>query len=348
MVRHELPLSGPGDRRRHRLRRESGQSAAASYAKRASWASTTRPVLVGPVTFLLLAKARRCRVRAARPARRTSSTCMPTMFAPLAAAGVEWVQLDEPALVTDRTPAELDALPRAYTVWARSSSRPKIFVATYFATLGDALPVLAATRRSRRSAWTWSPGLATCSGSPAPAASRQDDRRWGGRRPQHVAHRPACGARRRLPRLIGLADQVAVSTSCSLLHVPVDAVRRDRARSRICASGWRSHGRRSTRSSAGPGAARRRHVATAAPLPAAPAASVRRQPYGAGSPRCGPPTGSAAAIRSGPAAQQARLRLPALPTTTIGSFPQTDELRKVRAGTGPVDSTRWLHRADAG
>jgi 5-methyltetrahydropteroyltriglutamate--homocysteine methyltransferase len=31
------------------------------------------------------------------------------------------------------------------------------------------------------------------------------------------------------------------------------------------------------------------------------------------------------------AAQVDRLGLPALPTATIGSFPQTDELRKVRA-----------------
>src|SRR5690606_29410273 len=43
------------------------------------------------------------------------------------------------------------------------------------------------------------------------------------------------------------------------------------------------------------------------------------------------------------AAQAERLPLPALPTTTIGSFPQTGELRAIRAGwrAGRVDDTSY-------
>ncbi|WP_344131338.1 5-methyltetrahydropteroyltriglutamate--homocysteine S-methyltransferase, partial [Luedemannella flava] len=49
------------------------------------------------------------------------------------------------------------------------------------------------------------------------------------------------------------------------------------------------------------------------------------------------------------AAQQARLRLPALPTTTIGSFPQTDALRRARAElrTGRLDEAGYAERMRA-
>ncbi|MQS40023.1 5-methyltetrahydropteroyltriglutamate--homocysteine S-methyltransferase, partial [Streptomyces katsurahamanus] len=77
---------------------------------------TARPVLVGPLTYLLLAK----------PAPGVAADFEPLtlldrllpvyaeIIADLRAAGAEWVQLDEPALVQDRTPAELNAAARAY------------------------------------------------------------------------------------------------------------------------------------------------------------------------------------------------------------------------------------------
>ena len=75
----------------------------------------TRPVLVGPVTFLLLAK----------PAADAGDGFVPLSLldsiVPLYAevlqklryAGAEWVQLDEPALVLDQPPAVLDAVRQA-------------------------------------------------------------------------------------------------------------------------------------------------------------------------------------------------------------------------------------------
>src|SRR5690606_23482308 len=65
------------------------------------------------------------------------------VLADLRAAGADWVQLDEPAFVQDRTPAELNALERAYRELGALTDRPKLLVASYFDRLGDALPVLA-------------------------------------------------------------------------------------------------------------------------------------------------------------------------------------------------------------
>src|SRR5438046_1321658 len=65
----------------------------------------TKPVLIGPVTFLLLGKA-----RTARFDRLTLLDALLPVYAEvlsrLAAAGATWVQLDEPCLALDRTPAE--------------------------------------------------------------------------------------------------------------------------------------------------------------------------------------------------------------------------------------------------
>ncbi|HXQ57344.1 MAG TPA: 5-methyltetrahydropteroyltriglutamate--homocysteine S-methyltransferase, partial [Actinomycetes bacterium] len=107
----------------------------------------TRPVLLGPVTFLLLGK----------PADGAPSgfdrlalldpllEVYAELLDELEAAGAEWVQLDEPAFVQDRSPAELDALGRAYDRLGGASARPRLLVSSYFDHLGDALGVLADT-----------------------------------------------------------------------------------------------------------------------------------------------------------------------------------------------------------
>src|SRR5260221_6397088 len=94
----------------------------------------TKPVLIGPVTFLLLGKA-----RTARFDRLTLLDALLPVYAEvlsrLAAAGATWVQLDEPCLALDRTPAERAATVRAYQFVADRVPKLKILVATYFAGL---------------------------------------------------------------------------------------------------------------------------------------------------------------------------------------------------------------------
>lgn len=96
-----------------------------------------RPVLVGPVTYLLLAKPAPGMAVGFDPLT-LLDRLLPVyaeVLADLRAAGAEWVQLDEPALVQDRSPAELNAAERAYrelgaSPTARSCCSPRTSTAS--------------------------------------------------------------------------------------------------------------------------------------------------------------------------------------------------------------------------
>src|SRR5438046_5120002 len=96
----------------------------------------TKPVLIGPVTFLLLGKA-----RTARFDRLMLLDALLPVYAEvlsrLAVAGATWVQLDEPCLALDRTPAERAAFVRAYRCLAARAPKVQILVATYCAGLAE-------------------------------------------------------------------------------------------------------------------------------------------------------------------------------------------------------------------
>nr|WP_055503652.1 5-methyltetrahydropteroyltriglutamate--homocysteine S-methyltransferase [Nonomuraea pusilla] len=272
----------------------------------------TRPVVLGPVTFLLLADPS----GAALDRLDEVLACYEELLAALAAEGVAWVQLDEPALVADRTPRELAAAGAAYDRLGSAAARPGLFVATYFGDLGEALPVLAATPveaigvdlvRGGAAALPELPGKTVVAG----VVSGRDV--W--RTPPGRALAALAGVR---------ADRVTVSTSCSLLHVPYDVeAERDLdpglrgrlafAEQKVAEVVALSSALPSALSSAPAGEGPRGAAVPSAPL-TAPVPREGRSPY---------------PVRA--AAQAEHLRLPVLPTTTIGSFPQTGELRAARA-----------------
>ncbi len=98
--------------------------------------------MIGPITFLLLSKFDD------GSALERLDEIVPLyadLLHRLADAGVEWVQIDEPALVADRTDAELAATRSVYDRLAALDHRPAILVASYFGDLGAALPVLTST-----------------------------------------------------------------------------------------------------------------------------------------------------------------------------------------------------------
>ena len=100
----------------------------------------TRPVLIGPVTFLKLAKMRDGSDRWA-----LLPKLLPVyqwLLDILAKAGAEWVQLDEPVLVSDLDEGAHAALRSAYAALAQAPV--KIMLATYFGALGDNLKTAAA------------------------------------------------------------------------------------------------------------------------------------------------------------------------------------------------------------
>ena len=96
---------------------------------------TTRPVLLGPVSFLLLAKE-----RDGGDQLELLSSILPVykeVLAKLKSLGAEWVQLDEPALVLDLDAKKREAFKTAYS--QLKADAPKILIATYFDSLGDNL-----------------------------------------------------------------------------------------------------------------------------------------------------------------------------------------------------------------
>ncbi|MER8046891.1 5-methyltetrahydropteroyltriglutamate--homocysteine S-methyltransferase [Streptomyces sp. NPDC094032] len=318
-----------------------------------------RPVLVGPVTFLLLAKP-----AADAPADFVPLTLLDRLLpvyaevlADLRAAGAEWVQLDEPALVQDRTPAELNAAARAYRDLGALTDRPRLLVASYFDRLGEALPVLAKAPVD---------GLALDFTGPA-AANLADLAAVGGLPGKRLVAGVVDGRNvwindlerslATLATLLGLADRVDVAASCSLLHVPLDAAAERDVDPQVAR--WLAFARQKAEEVAtlarglaeGPGAVAARLAANRAALGSRTASALTRDP--AVRARAAAVT-AADTRRAQPyaeraAAQRVRLRLPLLPTTTIGSFPQTPELRAARAGlrAGRIGAAAYEERIEA-
>ncbi|MEU3188267.1 5-methyltetrahydropteroyltriglutamate--homocysteine S-methyltransferase [Streptomyces sp. NPDC006923] len=302
---------------------------------------TARPVLVGPVTYLLLAKPAPG-VAAGFDPLTLLERLLPVyaeILAGLRAAGAEWVQLDEPALVQDRTPAELNAAARAYHDLGALTDRPKLLVASYFDRLGEALPVLAKAPVEglaldfTESAAANLEALAAVGGLPGKrlVAGVVNGRNiWVNDLGKSLAT---------LGTLLGLAGRVDVAASCSLLHVPLDAAPERDIEPQILR--WLAFARQKTAEivtltqglTQGTGAITGELAANRADLASRANSPITRDP--AVRTRASAVT-DADARRSQPyaeraAAQRTHLGLPPLPTTTIGSFPQTGELRTARA-----------------
>ncbi|MEU9120920.1 5-methyltetrahydropteroyltriglutamate--homocysteine S-methyltransferase [Streptomyces sp. NPDC048506] len=318
-----------------------------------------RPVLVGPVSYLLLAKPAPGVAAGFEPLT-LLDRLLPVyaeVLADLRAAGAEWVQLDEPALVQDRNPAELAAAARAYHHLGTLTDRPKLLVASYFDRLGEALPVLAKAPVD---------GLALDFTESA-AANLDDLAAVGGLPGKRLVAGVVNGRNvwlndfekslTTLGTLLGLADRVDVASSCSLLHVPLDATAEREIDPQIAR--WLAFARQKTTEIVTLARGLLRGTDTiAAELAANRAALASR----AGSALTHDPAvrARAAAVteadgrRTLPyaeraAAQRARLGLPLLPTTTIGSFPQTAELRTARAElrAGRIDTAGYEERIAA-
>ncbi|GAA3244226.1 5-methyltetrahydropteroyltriglutamate--homocysteine S-methyltransferase [Dactylosporangium siamense] len=315
----------------------------AEFAESRALGMTTRPVLVGPATFLLLAKAASGAPEGFRPFDRLDDlvTVYAELLAELADAGVAWVQLDEPAFTTDRTGAEIDALRGAYARLGAVRQRPRLFVASYFGELGDALPALLATPVEAVGIdLVAGPGdvnrLAGC--GPIPGRTIVAGIVDG----HNIWRTDLRAAAARAAVLTGVADDVVVSTSCSLLHVPVDLDAEPDLdpdlRARL------AFARQKAGEVAQLGRALRDGVAVLPEPPGAAPAAWRDERVRSRLAEL--PVRRREAYPQRARAQQDRLGLPPLPTTTIGSFPQTDQLRRARAElrAGTLDADGYAER----
>ncbi|WP_100445176.1 5-methyltetrahydropteroyltriglutamate--homocysteine S-methyltransferase [Glycomyces xiaoerkulensis] len=278
-----------------------------------------RPVLLGPVSFLLLAKPAADAPAGFAPLDRLGELVevYVELVGALTEAGAERVQLDEPALCADRSREELDAAGSAYE---RLSEAAELLVTGGYGPFGEALPVLLEAG-VQGLALDLVRGRADLEALESLDVSRETFILAGAVDGRNIWRTDLLSAAADLERLHRLTHRPGVSTSCSLLHVPVDldaehdlpkslterlAFARQKLREVVSLS--RPDAPRLQRPTA-PTEWRDRTVRSR--LAALPDGTDRRVPYGRRA--------------------AAQPELPPLPTTTIGSFPQTTELRKARA-----------------
>ena len=338
----------------------------------------TVPVLIGPVSFLLLSK----------PADGVDEGFDAlTLIEPLvevygevierlAEQGATWVQFDEPCFVEDREERELDALRLAYEELCKVHERPRIVVKTYFDHVGDAYGVLrdlpiegvGLDFTGRVHGNELGPEVHEHGGRHNAEfvaelgglddqwlfAGIVDGRNvWG----NHLEHS--------LDALEGLGDrsrQLVVSTSCSLLHVPIDleaepddgdadldaemrswmafavqkvgevatlargvADGREAIAAELDANDRARDSRRDSHRTRNPEVRARVEALTEADARRAMSFADRKQ------------------------LQLEKLGLPTFPATTIGSFPQTDEIRTARRqlGEGEIQLATYEERMRA-
>ena len=295
-----------------------------------------KPTLVGPLTLLWLGKKKEefgCRVATLLP---KLLPAYAQLLRELAAEGVDWIQIDEPILAVDAPKPYLDAFPAVYKELANTGVR--IIIGTYFASVAEHLNLLKnlpvhgvhidAVRAPEQlavfaDAWpenkvlsvglidgrnVWRANLSKVIDTLAPVAAKLGNNLW-------------------------------IAPSCSLLHSPQDLAVEEKLDAEI--KSWMAfaaqklvelgavkqalaHGKESVKEAIAASDAAAADRATnklihseavqkrVADLPQG--ADQRKSPF-------------AERIK----AQQEWMKLPILPTTTIGSFPQTTEIRQARA-----------------
>ncbi|HEX4870536.1 MAG TPA: 5-methyltetrahydropteroyltriglutamate--homocysteine S-methyltransferase, partial [Moraxellaceae bacterium] len=326
--------------RSERLFREVEEARALGHA--------VKPVLLGPLTWLWLGKCQ----GGAFDRLELLPRLLPVyaeVLDRLAAQGVEWVQVDEPILGLDLPPAWQAAFEHAYHRLQRRDL--KVLLATYFGPLEENLwtalhlPVAGLHLDVLRSGGEWRRVLDQLPDYKVLSLGVVD-----GRNVWRTPLRERLALLREAQSRLG--ERLWVASSCSLLHVPVDLAREDALppglRERLAFAVQKVEevvalGRaladpegivaqlaleRSDRAEAAARQAPGRHdphvrAAVAAITPA----QARR--------------GSPWPVRA--AAQATALGLPLLPTTTIGSFPQTRVIRHARAAwrAGEIDAAAY-------
>jgi 5-methyltetrahydropteroyltriglutamate--homocysteine methyltransferase len=306
----------------------------------------TKPVLLGPVSYLWLGKAKDDSNKLDLLAKLVP--VYRQLLGQLSAEGAEWVQIDEPAVVTELDASWQAAYRSVYE--ALADSGPQVLVATYFGRLeqnlelaatlpvqGIHLDAVSARSEVGRLLETLPQGRVLSLG----VVSGRNI--WRADLEELLAFLEPIHTR--------LGDRLWIAPSCSLLHVPVDLDSEKQLDSEL--KSWLAfaaqkleevrvlgvalnQGRKevtpefeaSQRAKQSRQNSKRVHNARVKEALAAldPSLGQRKSPYD-----------KRAAL------QASRFHLPKFPTTTIGSFPQTGEIRKVRseAKAGKLDSETY-------
>ncbi|PPS00608.1 hypothetical protein GOBAR_AA20050 [Gossypium barbadense] len=300
----------------------------------------TVPVLIGPVSYLLLSK----------PTKGVEKTFSLLSLLPkiipiykeviseLKAAGASWIQFDEPTLVLDLDSQQLQAFTAAYADLESALSGLNVLIETYFA---DLTPEAYKTLIGLKGVTAY--GLDLVRGTQTTDLVKKDFPKGkylfagvvDGRNIWANDLASSLSTLQALEAVVG-KDKLVVSTSCSLLHTAVDLVNETKLDDEIkswlafaaqkvvevnalakALAGQKDEAFFSSNAAAQASRKSSPRVTNAAVQKAADALK-------------GSDHRRATNVSARLDAQQKKLNLPILPTTTIGSFPQTVELRRVR------------------
>ncbi|KAL6585568.1 hypothetical protein OROMI_002212 [Orobanche minor] len=300
----------------------------------------TVPVLIGPVTYLLLSKPAKG-VEKTFPLLSLLDKILPVykeVIAELKAAGASWIQFDEPTLVLDLESHQLEAFTKAYAELASSLSGLSVLIETYFADVpAAAYKTLTSLSGVCGFGFDLVRGTETLElikgGFPSGKylfAGLVDGR--------NIWANDLAASLATLQSLEGIVgkDKLVVSTSCSLLHTAVDLVNEPKLDQEI--KSWLAFAAQkvvevNALAKALAGQKDEAFFSANAAAQASRKSSPRvnnEAVQKAAAALKGSDHRRATNVSARLDAQQKKLNLPVLPTTTIGSFPQTIELRRVR------------------
>lgn len=309
----------------------------AEYMEAKALGIVTRPVLLGPVSFILLGKATEQQVSLPEILRAILPIYQDVLTT-LKAAGAEWVQVDEPCLVLDLDAASQEMYRTAYTQLSATRTIPKLLLATYFGDLGANLDL------------TLSLGMAGLHLDLVRAPQQLQPLLAKQLQGLHLSLGLVDGRNiwrtdlEKALRLIELATQavgkkqIEISSSCSLLHSPNDLDLETAFDAEL--RSWMAFGKQKleeiailAKSLDDPKAIARQIADNQKVLTSRNSSARVHNPEVQQRLRAVTPD---MLTRQSPYSIRRRkqadaLKLPLLPTTTIGSFPQTAEVRKMRA-----------------
>jgi 5-methyltetrahydropteroyltriglutamate--homocysteine methyltransferase len=317
--------------------RSASNKPATEFADATNLKIPAKPVLLGPISFLLLGKSHDGGSTLALLDRLIPVYA--EVITGLAAAGADWIQIDEPIFVTDLSGDVLSAAAVAYEALAKAKGNARILLQTVFGHLGDGyqeiirLPIdglgLDFTRGGENLDLLAQQGFPSELTLAAGVVSGRN-----------VWTNDLTASLQTLQTITETvsADRLMVSTSCSLMHVPYDVRLEDELDPTIVP--WLAFAEQKleevvtlTRAvNDGESAVADRLRANREIIEQSRASHLRRNPTVRTRTESLPNNVDRRPLAYAERAplQQDRLHLPLLPTTTIGSFPQTPELRSAR------------------
>lgn len=312
--------------------------AIAEFLEAKSLGIHTRPVLLGPVSFLLLGKAKESGFDPLLLLDRLLPV-YESILRRLAEAGADWIQIDEPMLALDTREKSKRAFASTYEKLSGVSSELRILLATYFAGLGENtatalhLRVTALHLDLVRAPEQLEQILKNIPSTLMLSLGVVDGR--------NIWKTDLDRALRLVDRVASVVgpDRILLAPSCSLLHSPADLDEEKHLDNEL--RNWLSFAKQKLELvvvlgralSKGRDAVReflkanKQAMQSKSESPRIHDPEVKRRSIAVTSAMCTRMTSYPGRKKK----QQQRLNLPLFPTTTIGSFPQTKEVREARA-----------------